>query len=132
MKQEYDEALCRKYPKLFKLRHCDPGEAPMCFGFECGDGWFPLIDRLAAKITALDEKREPTVAVQVKQKFGGLRFYIDCGYDDVQAVIDEAEKESYKTCEACGKPGEPNSTGWIMTLCPECRKPADWASSPVG
>lgn len=124
MKQEHDEELCRKYPKLFKLRDCDPKEALMCFGFECEDGWFSLIDRLAAKITALDEaqKREPTVALQVKEKFGGLRFYTSgFTYADVEIEICIAENESYVTCEVCGKPGESNNAGWIKTLCPACR-----------
>lgn len=66
--------------------------------------------------------------VQVKEKFGGLRFYIAYGTmspeasDCVDARINRAEDESLKTCERCGQPGEPDYTQhWISTRCPGCR-----------
>jgi hypothetical protein len=37
------------------------------------------------------------------------------------ARVAEAEREAWRTCEACGRPGRPNRTGWITTLCPEHR-----------
>jgi hypothetical protein len=38
MKQELDEQLCAKYPKIFVNRHADMKTTAMCWGFECGDG----------------------------------------------------------------------------------------------
>ena len=61
-------------------------------------------------------------ASQVKEKFGGLRFYMTCGTDEIFNLIDEAEELSYKTCEECGKPGEEKDTGWIRTLCDYCHE----------
>jgi hypothetical protein len=57
---------------------------------------------------------------QIKEKFGGLRFYIGGGSDVVHQRINEAENESYKVCEKCGEPGKHSSWGgyWITTLCP--------------
>ena len=59
---------------------------------------------------------------QVKEKFGGLRFYMTCGTDEIFNLVGEAEELSYKTCEECGKPGEEKDTGWIRTLCDDCHE----------
>ena len=40
MKQELDEALCRDFPNLFRDRHGNMMTTCMCWGFECGDGWY--------------------------------------------------------------------------------------------
>jgi len=61
-------------------------------------------------------------AAQVKEKFGGLRFYMTCGTDEIYDLISEAETLSCKTCEECGKPGEERATGWIHTLCNDCHE----------
>ncbi len=61
-------------------------------------------------------------AAQVKEKFGGLRFYMTCGSDEIFDLISEAEALSYKTCEECGKPGEERDTGWIHTHCDNCHE----------
>ena len=58
---------------------------------------------------------------QVKEKFGGLRFYINGASKECHDIISKYEKLSYETCERCGNPGKPNDTGWITTLCDECR-----------
>ena len=42
MRKELDEKLCEKYPLIFKNRHADMTETAMCWGFECGDGWFNI------------------------------------------------------------------------------------------
>jgi len=50
MKRELDEALCAKYPEIFKDRHGDMRETAMCWGFDCGDGWYNIIDSACAAI----------------------------------------------------------------------------------
>lgn len=94
---------------------------PIAFGFECGDGWFEILDNLMDKIKEVDTDRSVSVH-QVKEKFGGLRFYIEGGNDEVDKLISEAEEKSFKTCEVCGKPGKPNKKGWIRTACKEHTK----------
>ena len=64
-------------------------------------------------------------ASQVKEKYGGLRFYMTCGTDEIFDLIEKAEALSYKTCEECGEPGEERNTGWIRTLCDTCHKNYD-------
>jgi hypothetical protein len=61
---------------------------------------------------------------QVKEKFGGLRFYMTFQTDRMDELIEIAEEESYTLCEECGKPGKPIGM-WIRTLCPKCRSNYD-------
>ena len=87
-----------------------------CF-FECGNGWFPLIKELIENLIALGWDRK---TCQVKEKFGGLRFYITSGSDEIYNRISKAENDSYEICERTGKPGKVrNDIGWITTLCDE-------------
>jgi hypothetical protein len=50
MKQELDKLLCEKYPKMMVNRNKDMMETCMCWGFECGDGWFNILDQLMGSI----------------------------------------------------------------------------------
>ncbi len=96
------------------------------FYFECNDGWFPLIRKLCEDLAAFhipDLK-----AVQVKEKFGGLRFYIDPFTapnkkikEEVGRFIAKAEHDSYTICECCGDPGRRTAIGYYeATRCTSC------------
>lgn len=90
---------------------------PEC-GFECPPGWLPIVLR------ALDRMRSvgwTGQLAQVKEKFGGLRIYVDDHTDEVDAVIKAAEGECWVTCTECGKRGTQIDDGWIRTLCEGCR-----------
>lgn len=50
MKQELDDALCKAYPKIFKMRHAPMTQTCMCWGFEIGDGWYDIIDNMCSLI----------------------------------------------------------------------------------
>jgi hypothetical protein len=50
MKQELDKLLCEKYPKMMVNRTKPMMETCMCWGFECGDGWFNILDQLMGSI----------------------------------------------------------------------------------
>jgi hypothetical protein len=91
-------------------------------------GWRDIIDKLCADIMALDPGPK-FKAEQIKEKFGGLRFYVS-GYPDdpdkaaaIGKLIGDAEMLSYKTCEMCGTNNDVtlNSNGWIQSLCGVCR-----------
>ncbi len=107
-----------------------------------GRGWHGILERLFAA------KPEWIKVIQVKEKFGGLRFYLDDGSVRVDCIglgsftvtaeaeslieddnsrsevfrtlVDEAEAESFSICEDCGAPGKPRPGGWIRTLCEQC------------
>jgi hypothetical protein len=113
--------LLGRYPILYQGHKLPITQNLMSFGFEVGDGWFKLIDDLSSQITALDEKNgSTTIAMQVKSKFGGLRFYIESGSDAIFDLIDKAEADSLTICEWCGEPGEQRGGGWVYTLCDSC------------
>ena len=50
MKQELDKLLCEKYPKMMVNRNKNMQETCMCWGFECGDGWYNILDQLMGQI----------------------------------------------------------------------------------
>ena len=115
MKQELDKLLCERYPKMMVNRNLPMQETCMCWGFECGNGWFPLIKDL---ITDLIELGWDKQTCQVKEKFGGLRFYINGASEEIYKRIQTAEDLSYETCETCGERGELKKImGWYTTLC---------------
>ena len=122
MNQENAKKLFDRF-QFFKPER-SPRESLMCFGFECGDGWFQLIWDLCESIEsqlAID-LHEGFEVLQVKEKFGGLRFYTTSCSNEIYDLVDDAEEASYITCEVCGSPGESNQEGWIRTLCDDCRR----------
>lgn len=50
MKEQYDDYLCRTYPKLYKERRMSMQQTCMCWGFEVGDGWFNILNGLSSAI----------------------------------------------------------------------------------
>ena len=64
--------------------------------------------------------------VQVKEKFGTLRFYCG-GTEAIAKYVRLAERLSSVTCEDCGKLGKANDSGWIRTQCDACRN--NWPAS---
>lgn len=92
-------------------------------------GWTMLIDTLCTRLnTILEEVPGASLTVdQVKEKFGGLRFYCTPhGLDAPRAkTIDEtimlAEDASEHICQRCGSPdARQNESEWIQTLCEAC------------
>lgn len=73
----------------------------------CGDGWKSIIRNTDKKIKYIDPNYE---IAQIKEKFGGLRYYFDTSfesYDDVRReimddIVRAAEHEASRTCELCG------------------------------
>lgn len=54
---------------------------------------------------------------QIKEKFGGLRFYYQGGDEHIAGMVSMAETWASRTCEKCGNKGHSRSGGWIRTLC---------------
>ena len=52
MRKELDEALCAKYPLIFKDRNADMRHTAMCWGCECGDRWYNIIDIVCGLLTS--------------------------------------------------------------------------------
>ena len=114
MTPEKTQILLKKFPTLYRGYTEPLTQSLMGFYFECDDGWFQLIYNLSEKLEG------HVKAVQVKEKFGGLRFYVDGYSEEIGNLIADAERLSCKTCEVCGQPGSSKGGGWIKTLCQPC------------
>ncbi len=82
-----------------------------------GEGWSLLIENL---IVDLDHLGWNGTIMQVKEKFGGLRFYIGSATDEIFKRVHQAEEDSYSICEYCSQPGRCTGPGWLRTLCDKC------------
>lgn len=123
MKEELEKKLYEKYPKIFRQKDLSMQETCMCWGMECDDGWYWLIDKLCDTIQNYTDinGKDQVEATQVKEKFGGLRFYVIGANDLVDGMIWLAESMSHNICEKCGSTKDVSSTkGWIVTLCKTC------------
>ena len=80
-----------------------------------GEGWRSIVQPLVD----LCEQRGIEIH-QIKEKFGGLRFYVGEVPDDVHEAINTAERQSEETCEKCGQPGIIRYGSWMKTLCDDC------------
>ena len=131
MKKELELELVRRYPNLFRDYGGDIRQTCMGWGMSCGDGWYDLIDNIGKQLVRMGVEKN-VVADQVKEKFGGLRFYYTVYMDgidentrnEIDDIVSNAEGESYKVCEKCGTRDAVtvNSVGWIFTLCGSCRE----------
>lgn len=104
--------------------------------FECGNGWFALLWQLSAQLDTLIAAL-PTVdqdayaPTNIKEKFGGLRFYLTKRTPEMDRAIRQAEGESIRTCEQCGMPGmRLKQDQLILTRCPEHAPPKSSAWKP--
>ena len=146
MNSELQNKLYEKYPQLFVNKDKTPMQSPMCFGIECGEGWYDILSSLCWMIkqhednkrwkqewrdkknngldkdfgvALLGEETEyfPVKFDQIKEKYGGLRVYFSGGDKYIEGLVSMAEAMSYKICDVCGNKGEPNKEGWISTRC---------------
>lgn len=144
--------LLVKYPELFEDEDfyisCGDGWASLLNALlhviNCSLGRYREVQKIKARIEQRgdeipawiekyfkENKHDPYghfSIVQIKEKFGGLRFYVGFGemsgelMAKVNGAIQLAESLSYSICEKCGAPGETRSTGYyIRTLCDKCK-----------
>jgi hypothetical protein len=90
--------------------------------FECGNGWFMILFSLACELSKLSLKENVyPQCLQAKEKHGTLSFFIDDGTDEMFDLIEDAEMESFTTCELCGSKGELlNHNTIYMVRCKKC------------
>lgn len=107
--------LIKKYPDLY--------DHEGFYFFECGGRLVRSLDQLSNKLVALKKKIK---VGQVKEKYGGLRFYLDEDESEKAVeLIDDAETLSYETCSKCGSTkGVELENRYDSPYCGECRNQA--------
>jgi hypothetical protein len=117
--------LIEAHPGLF---HPPAGAPEAAEGYpDCEEGWRDLLERACDRIEAALEDGVFRV-VQIKEKYGTLRFYWDGELSPeaeakVREAIALAVVRSACTCEICGAEGRLYSRGgWLATACPEHAK----------
>lgn len=141
MTPEKQQILFEKYPALFEYAASKESRHAIAWGIACGDGWFDLLDVLCATLerlavdyikrraeAGLPEEAVNLRVVQVKEKFGSLRFYVygvpgsGAAPNAFATAIHIAEALSARTCESCGAPAKCESErGWVRTECEPCK-----------
>ena len=113
--EKFAERMEKSYPKMF------PGAYG---GFAVGKGWYPILERLCKLIqqhiehvNKNEQVVEQVVVEQIKEKFGGLRFYYQGGDDYIHGLVSMSEEWAGIACEGCGGIGKRRGGGWIRTLC---------------
>jgi len=97
--------------------------------YECGDGWIPLIEDAKTIVSKYNLKHpdseNPLKFTQIKEKWGGLRLYLNYHVPEIADQIHELEDKSFEICEHCGTNKNVKrewTHGWVMTLCDKCRE----------
>ena len=109
MNPDLTQKLLDKYPKLFSNQQF--------WGFECGDGWYDILDHLCGAISQYTYDADEVYVDQIKEKFGKLRFYLSREDNVIQGMVTLAEYMSGHTCEICGERGQLRTGSWLVTLC---------------
>ena len=118
--------LVEMHPRLF---HGPTGKPEAARGYPtCEEGWRDLLERACERIEAALVEGGAFRVLQIKEKFGTLRFYwsgdlSDAAKAKVKEAIALATARSTCTCEICGAEGWlHNRGGWFATACAEHAK----------
>lgn len=127
-----NKKLVERYPFLLP-RNRWTDEVPKDYNYEWTElddmskGWrkafgLQMCEEIRKDLIKYDYLNDFRIA-QIKEKFGGLRFYVGAIPRDSEVfeIIKKYEDLSFETCEICGKPAETiNDCGWLTTICDSC------------
>lgn len=87
----------------------------------CDKGWHPLIEECHIELKAVDPDYQ---ILQIKEKFGGLRFYFETlnadKYPKMHEIVRKYEAKSLTVCEITGNGGTLHKKGFrVKTLSPQ-------------
>ncbi len=142
MREDLENKLYETYESILVDKCEHSGKVTKCH-LDIGSGWYDLVaticngiltheDSIKAWNEILKKRGEPekefhpVKAVQIKEKFGGLRFYVSGGDEFIRGVIFTAEAMSRKICENCGERGKTSNEGWMVTLCDKHHEERRW------
>ncbi|MCO6415869.1 hypothetical protein JYK14_06725 [Siccirubricoccus sp. KC 17139] len=106
MRDALEQLLFHRYPGFYVGRHMPLTENFMAYGFTHGDGWFAIVDVLSGlAIQMMNRTGKRIIASQIKEKLGGLRFYVRRADEFVGGARALGERYSYRVSELSGRPG---------------------------
>lgn len=129
--EEYDKFMCERFPEFFANRNAPMTQTCMCWGFEIGEGWYPLLYELCLKLEAICKPYKIDFRFdQIKEKFGSGRFYFTIHekadstpkevFEIINDLVSEYENLAYKICSRTGEYYEDKiSSGWIYDSSPK-------------
>ena len=159
--RQQNRELCKKYPFLIPRNRWsgkritkaqeggywpgDPDAVPEPYDYEyteldeMPEGWrkafgIALCEELKQELLAAGGEKalDEYMIVQIKEKFGALRWYDNgCTEKWFREILPKYEELSERTCIHCGKPAKFISTGWISPWCEECAKEVHDRMVPV-
>lgn len=150
MNKKNTEKLFNDFPEIFAGKDKPIPKSLLLFGLECDDGWYDLVYNLCKKLKLLMDLTGIMVeAMQVKEKYGTLRFYAgtrtppklsptgdfnEVLCEIIDDLINEAENRSAFICEICGdRSGSLAHKGsWFKTLCNKCADKNGYKKSKEG
>lgn len=116
--EEIKNQFFKKFPKLFKNTHP--------FSFDLPLGWVKIAQKLFEELDTFNLE-----ILQVKQKLGGFRVYVEreslrgipeSGQAHIHALIQTASEKASETCEWCGDvPATLLDEGYISNSCESCK-----------
>lgn len=130
--RKYNKQLIAKYPWLLP-RNVWTDEIVKDYDYsytlldDMPDGWRAAFgEQMCEEIQQVLNKFSSEVAekfriTQIKEKFGGLRFYTNWSTVEIDKIIDKYENISYSTCIRCGSPAKWITKGWISPFCDNCK-----------
>lgn len=125
MNPELTAKLYVAFPHLYRGHTKNMEESSMCWGFQCGDGWYQLLFDLSQTLSDYTEAHPELdiEVVEVKSKFGDLRFSLGVHDEGLKALIDDARTRAATVCELTGSSGQlcmsNDRRRKAMVLCPE-------------
>lgn len=147
-REEYDKYMCEKYPVMFKERYLPMTQTCMCWSFEIGKGWYSILDDLCETLDIIGKEFGLSVVFeQIKEKFGGARFYHRVEYrpsmwqkikrffarkkyderskfwcDVIDDTVHRYESSCDYACAECGEHKYDTITlgGWVHDSCEKC------------
>lgn len=124
---EKNKKLCEEFPFLIPTNRWTT-KVPEDYDYtstEIDDmpyGWFKAfgMNMLRELKEALGNSLNKYRITQIKEKYGGLRWYDAGCTEEGFKVIHKYSRLSQITCIKCGKPATKISGGWISPYCDEC------------
>lgn len=122
MHKELQDKLYTDFPELFGKLINDNDH------IWCPDGWFDMIYNLSTDINNIRKSlltitNSDYQVVQIKEKFSGLRYYMNGSTPEMNELIFQVENRSYNICGSCGNhkgPRKPTETLWGKNICDTC------------